>query len=81
MANRPENREVVDMLTLLLASPVVTVSLPNPPLNPVDLRSVRGLLEQAVTMEDCKAALRPIIGDMKFEYEASVRGAELPGNA
>lgn len=51
------------------------------PLHPVDRRFTFGLLEQAVTMASCTAALRPIIADMKFENEASVRGAAPPGNA
>lgn len=79
--NNPEDREVVDLLAVLLKSRVVTVSLPSGPLDPVVRQFTRGLLRQAVTMSVCTATLRPIIADMKFEYEASVRGAESPGNA
>ncbi|WP_042974333.1 hypothetical protein [Burkholderia sp. AU4i] len=79
--NNPDDRQVVDLQAVLLKSRVVTVSLPSGPLDPVDCQFTRSLLGQAVTMSVCTAALRPIIADMKFEYEASVRGAESPGNA
>lgn len=77
----PQDREVVDLLAVLLKSTVVTVSLASAPLDPVDRLYTRSLLEQAITMAQCTATLRRVIGDMKFEYEAAMRGAEPPGNA
>jgi hypothetical protein len=77
----PEDRPIVDLTTVLLTAPVLHISLPGGPANPGEQQLIGRLIEQSVTMAQCMVALRPVIDDMKFEYEAATRSAGPSGSA